>query len=98
MSTTTSGKPATEALRNSGLLARCALSRLAAQPAYSPEARPPEHPTAPSSTQLSGQVALQACACGLHLPPAAPHPAPRAGSDSSQAQKVSGTSGGVRLD
>ena len=44
----------------------------------SPDARPPEHPTAPSSTQLSGQVALQACACGLHLPPAAPHPAPRA--------------------
>ena len=39
---------------------------------------PPQHPTVPSSTQLSGQVALQACACGLHLPPAAPHPAPRA--------------------
>ena len=39
---------------------------------------PPQHPAVPSSTQLSGQVALQACACGLHLPPAAPHPAPRA--------------------
>ena len=54
------------------------LTRGESRGGISPDARPPEHPAAPSSTQLSGQVALQACACGLHLPPAAPHPAPRA--------------------
>ena len=53
------------------------LTRGESRSGISPDARPPEHPTAPSSTQLSGQVALQACVCGLPLPPAAPH-APRA--------------------